>query len=136
MERELMARYGYRCPRCGNELTIRLPIEDYDPSLPVLCTRCGDTCRRTYQPLPFRLPTEGHWNQSVGRYVSGDREFRDELRRASDAATERTGIPHDYKPIDPRDTEALGVTGEGLGETQKRRQDEGKPLLDLSGLDL
>lgn len=45
---------------------------------------------------------------------------RDQLKMTADRQTERTGIPHNYSPVDLRDKEALGVTSEGLDSTYDR----------------
>jgi hypothetical protein len=63
-----------------------------------------------------------HWNHSVGQPIRTMRQFRDALARKSDEMTERTGVPHDYQPVDLSDREALGVTDEGLEETERRRR--------------
>lgn len=67
-----------------------------------------------------------HFAHSVGKVVRGRKHFREELQRASDAATARTGVPHRFEPVDLRDREALGVTDEGLDATARRAVAEGR----------
>jgi hypothetical protein len=52
---------------------------------------------------------EAHFNPAVGRHVSNGRDFRDALKRASDEASENTGMEHRYVPIDMRDRDATRV---------------------------
>lgn len=111
-------------------------IRRYDPNRKPNCGTCQVPMGRSYEPVPFKLPLEGHFNHSVGRYVSGDKDFKDALRQASDDASERTGIPHNFQPIDMRDTERLGVTGEGLEETARRRHDKGDTASVPKGVDI
>jgi hypothetical protein len=66
-----------------------------------------------------------HYNHSVGKPISSHRQYADELKRLSEQQTERTGIPHNYVPVDLSDTRACGVTDEGLEETARRRHDAG-----------
>lgn len=69
-----------------------------------------------------------HFNQSAGTYVSNDRELKDAFKAQSEAATERTGIEHNFVPVDPQDTARLGVTTEGLGATYDRRKALNMPI--------
>lgn len=79
--------------------------------------------RRDYSSIAVSKSFKPHFNHSVGKYVRNNAEFRSELSRASDRASERTGIDHNYKPIDAGDRP--GVTSEGLYETEKRKRDDG-----------
>ena len=72
-----------------------------------------------------------HYNVSAGQHVSGQRELEEVFKRKSDEVTERTGIPHNFKPIDLRDHEALGVTRHGLEEDAARRHDAGLPPIPI-----
>lgn len=131
-----MPLYGYRCTDCGNKFDQWSTIADYDPGAPVSCIHCHGACVRAYEPITHRMPMADHYNVSAGQYVSGEKELRDVFKRKSDEATERTGIPHNFVPVDLRDTDRVGVKdAEGLGATQDRRQSEGKPKLDLSAID-
>lgn len=80
--------------------------------------------RRDYSTVSFSRSFQPHFNHSVGKFVNNKREFSDELKRASESASLRTGIDHNYKPIEMN--EAPGVTNEGLDETAKRRRETGQ----------
>jgi hypothetical protein len=67
-----------------------------------------------------------HFNNSVGQFVTGKHNFRDVLKRQSEIQTIRTGIEHNYEPVDLRDQAACGATDEGLYETEKRQRDTGQ----------
>jgi hypothetical protein len=66
-----------------------------------------------------------HFNQSTGTYISNTREFADELKRKSEEMSNRTGMTHNYQPVDVTDMKALGVTDEGLEHTHKVHRDTG-----------
>lgn len=85
----------------------------------VRCPICDGPATQVMGSPSFHRGLEGHFNQSLGRYVSGRREYEDGLKAASERATLRTGVVHDYKPIDLRDKERAGVTDEGLDSTRR-----------------
>lgn len=132
-----MPVYGFRCPECGTEFDTYAKIADYDPYSAQPCIDCGTPAKRRYDtPPPFKMPMPDHYNMSAGQYVSGEKHLRDVFKRKSDEATERTGIPHNFVPVDLRDTERVGITdATGLGATQDQRHNEGKPPIDLRGID-
>jgi hypothetical protein len=66
-----------------------------------------------------------HWNPTVGRYVTNERDFNDGLKRASEDATLTTGTEHDFQPVDLRDMDACGATGEGLEHSKRVRRAQG-----------
>lgn len=72
---------------------------------------------------------QDHLSPTTGQYVRNERDFKDQLKAISDAATERTGIPHNYVPTDPRDMKANGVTEEGLKETYDKGDDHTRKVL-------
>jgi hypothetical protein len=99
--------YEYSCDFCGRSTT-RQSRADI-----TICHSCGQPARRIWA---FRLqssPDQEHYNVSAGRWVSNRRQLIDHAKRQSDLATQRTGIPHDFVPIDHADKAALGVTEEG-----------------------
>lgn len=59
---------------------------------------------------------EPHFNHSVGREVGSMRELRSAFHELSDRASARTGLHHDFKPLDPREVashrEDFGVSKE------------------------
>jgi hypothetical protein len=63
-----------------------------------------------------------HFNNAVGEFITGKQQFYDGLKRKSEEAWARTGLDHDFQPIDPsdmRDPSAHGVTDEGLEATYR-----------------
>lgn len=88
---------------------------------------CGGFARRIWGPVNIRLSLRAHWNNTVGQYVSNDREFRDALKRGSEEASVRTGIDHNFQPVDGREKEALGVTDHGLEEQERKHRELGAP---------
>lgn len=73
-----------------------------------------------------RRPMQEHYNLATGSWEDSERGIREKLKAASDAASIRTGINHNFVPIDLRDKEACGVDDEGLDATYKRRRDTGQ----------
>ncbi len=112
-----MPVYSFRCSGCLGE-TERMTRN------PPLCSRCDLEMRRVWG-FSYRPTMVEHWNQSVGKYVSNDRQFRDELKRMGEKESESTGLYHEYVPIDINDRKACGVTDEGLDATRKVRRDSG-----------
>jgi hypothetical protein len=66
------------------------------------CPKCGGRLKRIwgFRQTPMM---HSHWNASVGKTISSMKQFKDELARASDAQTEKTGIEHRYVPVDPNE---------------------------------
>lgn len=103
--------FAFECKNCGRE-------KDSDNNIPSPC-QCGGTYSRRYSFSVSRGFTP-HYNHSVGKYVNNYQEFKDELSRASESASERLGIEHNFQPIDGTDKSAIGVTDEGMDETRRR----------------
>lgn len=74
--------------------------------------------RRDYNTFSVRKSFAPHFNHSVGKYVSNERDFHDELKRAGDK-NETV-----YSPLAAGDIP--GVTDEGMDETHKRSRDTGQ----------
>lgn len=125
--------YTFTCQLCGHTYDEYLTFEEHDAwrSLPQPCMAGDDPpCLGLYEQVigGFSIirGMDGHYNPSVGTYVSSDAQFRSELSRASDAATERTGIAHNFQPIDPRDKAAAGVDDAGMDETYAAQTETGR----------
>lgn len=123
-----MQQYEYRCPECRNTI---LSPHRADRSV-AWCRKCTEyrEHRRVFGIYVARGMVE-HYNQSIGAYVTSERQFRDELKRGAELETLRTGIEHNYEPVDMSDTKSLGVTAEGLEATNRVRVAEGKKPIDL-----
>lgn len=119
-----MPLYQYRCPECGDFDSQRradhLPCDNHPEPL---------TAKRIFG-FALKPIVHGHMNPTTGQYVSGDKAFKEQLKVMSNEATERTGVPHNYVPTDPRDMKASGVTEEGLKETYDRSDPEARKVLD------
>jgi predicted RNA-binding Zn-ribbon protein involved in translation (DUF1610 family) len=115
-----MPVFEFLCDSCGQILSLqrgdRMP-----------CPNCGLTARRRFS---FNRQTmfQDHYNTSVGKYVTSDQQFRDELKRGSEAATLRTGLEHHYEPVEFADRAAFGITDEHIAalEPTKKREREMK----------
>lgn len=101
--------YSYRCVQCDAE-TITTYRGD---ELVRICRICGNRKHRRVWSVSFQRSMPPHFNQTVGKYITNQRQFRDELKRSSEQYSLRTGIDADFRPID-RDPSSLGVTEEGL----------------------
>lgn len=119
-----MPIYQYRCDNCGAIADVKDTLEpdrrvDWEAGkidhIREVDTPCG-TMRRIYS-FSYITPMPEHYNMSVGKVVSSNRQFRDELRRSSEELEERTGIPHSLVPVDPADMKDFQVDDSGLKET-------------------
>ncbi len=71
----------------------------------------------------IKTPMQAHFNHTVGNYVTNDADFRSKLRQASDELSAKSGIEHDFQPVDGADRAALGVTEEAVAEKQRHIKD-------------
>ena len=124
-----MILYGYQCRECGQEYTSErrgnfLLVNDFDK---MSCT-CGHYEIKRKYSVSVHRPMHEHFNTSVGKPISSDRQFRDELKRKSEEHFLRTGIPADYQPVDPTELrkQVEASDGAGLDSTNRRLVNEGK----------
>lgn len=116
------------CPRCNHpEERERIATTPHTlaapPREPVLARKIITR----FPGIAHGMVREAHYNTSVGKVVSSDADFRSELSRASDAASERNGFPVQFAPIDHRESrDHLGVTDEGLESTYSEQVKQGK----------
>jgi predicted nucleic acid-binding Zn ribbon protein len=109
-----MPTYALRCRCCNRHWDEYRPTFTPD-GLPRDCPACGGPVVRRWTP-PYVLRTgfvETHFNHTTGEIVHNQSEFRDQLKRKSDEASERTGIEHRFVPVDPDQPRALGVKLDG-----------------------
>jgi predicted nucleic acid-binding Zn ribbon protein len=117
-----MPTYEYRCT-CERRKLIVCSSEDPTKTLydngQMTCEVCSSTFLRVFS---FRAAPvmHSHWNDSVGEEVSSMAGFKDALKRKSDEATERTGIPHDFQPIDWHDPAVAPKSDAGMQSTHDR----------------
>ncbi len=118
-----MPIYEYRCQKCN------AVIDSTTRADAVPCEACGHPRALRRFSFSHKPDMPAHFNPSTGTYVNNEAKFRDDLKRASDAATERTGITHNFTPTDPRDMQSVGATSEGLKETYDRADDSTRKVL-------
>ena len=128
-----MPLYDYLCDSCGFRSEEVFSI--YDDSAHTPCSSCASRgedilMRKVVTSFPGvtkGMVREAHYNASVGGIVHNDAEFKSELSRRSDEASERNGFPVSFQPIDHRDAgEHLGVTQEGMDATYDAQVKAGK----------
>ena len=112
----LVPIYEFRCRECGNTSDSR--SREIRPCL------CGGVLRRVFH-ANIAASFHPHFNHSLGRYVSSERDFSDGLKRASEANSLATGTDHNYVPADITDMRACGATSEGLEHTERIKRDSG-----------
>lgn len=120
-----MPAYDFRCSACSQTTERYQPLAETTRA--ISCPQCGGLAHKVLSfpranPSPFRE----HFNMAVGEHVHSRRQFADKLKAASDRQSARTGLAHNYVPIDLRDREACGVTDEGLESTARAEVAAGK----------
>lgn len=136
-----MPKYEFKCDH-GCIVEVDCPIAELDYWTEVSkMAECfepghGEGFTRFYRPFGFTMPLADGFSPATGTYVSGNRNLREQFKIASEQATERTGIPHNFQPVDMRDTETLGITEEGLADDNRTRHDRGEAVVTAPGLDI
>jgi hypothetical protein len=104
--------YAYRCPACGRQ------IESLQRGDRLQCS-CGASAHRNFR---FRTQTafQPHFNQTLGHHVNNAAEFKDGLKRASEEATLKTGMEHDFQPVDLADHQTFGISDNEAQEQKDR----------------
>lgn len=114
-----MAVYGYRCRICQKSTEASFPLGEAPGSI---THSCGLEAPRQFTSFATHIFRPAY-NPSVGKYISSDRQFRDELKRASEEQTALTGIEHNYVPMHP--SEVRLASDVGFEEQNKARRDLG-----------
>jgi hypothetical protein len=114
-----MPAYEFRCQNCGVRLIRYIDLAGDDERTAwnrgtQPCPDCSHGHMKRVWGFRQAPMMHEHWNASVGKPISSMKQFKDELRRASDEKTERTGIVHDFVPVDPKEMSA--------GDAGKREQ--------------
>jgi hypothetical protein len=73
--------------------------------------------RPYYGSIRFGTVMHSHYNATTGTVISDPRQFQRDLDQMSYKVEEQTGVKTNYVPVDLHDTDALGVTDEGLDAT-------------------
>lgn len=69
------------------------------PAAPT-CLDCDALLTRVYTVPAVKAAYVEHFNESVGRYVRNDREFKDALKQGAEDIYHRTGYQTNYVPIE------------------------------------
>ena len=110
--------YLYQCKGCGMEAQDETfcKLGEFLPR--VSCAVCGGRLVRTVGRVSvvkgMEMGFQPHFNNTVGEPVTSLHDFKEKLAAKARAQTEATGIEHTYAMTDPRDSEAHGVTAEGI----------------------
>lgn len=120
-----MKLQDYKCHNCDQFFVGTHVLSEALPEL--VCPFCGmqGSIKKKFS-IAVHRPMAEHFNMATGTWESSMAGIREKFRKASDEATERTGIPHNFQPVDLRDKEALGVTDEGLDDTARRKRQTGQ----------
>lgn len=115
--------YSYLCDNCEVEnhcLTFK-PIGE---KIQDKCDECGyPTLTRAICRISTHLSMPEHYNHSTGQYVTNKRAFTSQLDAKSDEMSARMGVDIKYKPVDPADQKALGVTNDNAQEIVTKESD-------------
>ncbi len=124
-----MTIYGYQCRKCGLEedSTIRAATLGGCPGLDWETNEyCGGELRRKYS-VRTNAVIHSHFNSTTGTMVSGNRNFDEQMKRESERVSEYTGMEHRFERVDPSNRDALGVTDQGIDESNRIRKQQGLP---------
>lgn len=143
-----MAAYDYICRDCRAERVIHVPIEtaDTDPTKRLydaghMVHECGGVFRRNFRTVKISGYRNEWFDPQTGqtKTLTSERELIRELRRQSDAATEYTGIVHDFQPVDLNDPSVVPDTDAGKKSQHDaavksgKVESKGRFVHDLSG---
>ena len=117
-----MPLYEYRCPTC-DVLFHRQCSIDKSTELQI-CPDCGTQLAKRFG-FAYHADYREHFNTTTGTMISSKKQFREQLKVASERATLETGVYHDFVPADLSRPSDLGVTSEGLEESFRTRRDNG-----------
>lgn len=106
-----MPLYDFTCG-CGQESSTARGMDGN--TMDKTCPTCGEDMSRRFSSFGFKRFQE-HYSPATGQHVSSEREFKDQLKRASEEATKKTGIPHNFVPVD------LDKPKEGPGTDEQAR---------------
>lgn len=130
-----MALYAYVCVSCDTREEISngaVPLADFNPPSDMQCTSCGGVMRRRYS-LSIHRPMQDHYNNTTNSMIGSNRQFREELKRQSETATLKTGIEHNFEPIDRSELKKNVVASDGMGleSTNRERVKNGQHAIEL-----
>lgn len=125
--------YAYKCRTCGSRVdseiradTIGLCTTELSNTLTREAARCPGELRRLFI-VRTEAMVHGHYNASLNQYVSGDRDFDEKLKRESERVSMYQGTEARFERVDPTDKAALGVTDQGMDDSNRIRSKQGLP---------
>lgn len=118
-----MPVYEFRCP--VDDATYEILHHGGPPPHIPICPTHDSHLRRVYSFTKTIMFQDGY-SDATGSYVSSNRDMADQLKRKSDEATARTGIPHDFVPMHPSDMKAMASTEEGKDRAYRRATESGQ----------
>ena len=134
-----MPTYRFECDECGAQALKEMTFEEHDLStyrfdgrvyLNVLTHQCPEADVRggwmQVFDFTFKRGMPEHYNHTTDTYVRGESDFISDLHRKSDEMSVRMGFDVAYEAVDGHDKEALGVTDDGLEDTERRLVNSGK----------
>lgn len=123
--------YAYKCRTCGLQYDSHVRGDTIGPCAQVsrdLGYQCDGELRRLFI-VRTEAMVHGHFNASLNRYVSGDRDFDEGLKRESERISIYQGSEARFERVDPTDKKALGVTEQGIDDSNRIRRNQGLPPL-------
>lgn len=112
----------WSCPRCYVVHTERSPL------------------RKVIRKAPSMPPMwHGHFNHSIGQYITDRKQFKEGLYVKQEEATERFDWQQSFIEVDPNDRDSLGITDEGLDSTHDAhvslgiKESKGRFVFPMSG---
>ena len=117
--------YEYKCPKHSEvrrQTSARGDVQRFT------CPACA--CDRDFKrvwAVNIHRPMADHMNSTTGTMIGSNRQFKEELKGLSEAATIKTGIEHNYEPADPADLKkrVQDSDGAGLESTNRQRVNSG-----------
>ena len=131
-----MALHDYKCNRCQGIMSTLTNSGDSAGTCPDPDCRGELRKRYSFNTVAVAPATrfKPHMNTATGKWTNSMAEHRANLQAAGVAASERTGIEHNYVSVDALDKEACGVTGEGHELLGRHRSLARQGLLDKAHL--
>lgn len=102
-----MPVYEFKCDSCG------LQIEKYYQFTDAQVAECHGMMRKLLPKFQYTRFSEVY-SPGLGKEVNSRGRYKEELKIKSEQVSERTGILHNFQPVDLSDKKALGVTDQGI----------------------
>lgn len=104
-----MPRYDFVCDMCGKQVEKTFGLNDSHT------VECHGLMRKL-MPKSFGFHRTGFYSPGLGKEITSQRAYKNDLKQKSEEMTERTGMVHDFQPVDLNDTKSLGVDNRGIGD--------------------